>query len=115
EYVDYYQPVARLRGNGIGVGFWRDADNTIIRFRKIHDVGQCQAYDHLIYLSHGNNVQLYESWLYHDPHGRSLQLYPAPTNPKRQPTAGRSGATRLPAAARQPGRRLGDVGRRLSP
>ena len=80
EFVDYYQSVPSLRGNGIGIGFWGDADNTIIRFSKIHDVGQCEAYDHLIYLSHGNNVQIYDNWIYNDPHGRGVQLYPAPTN-----------------------------------
>ena len=80
EYDNYYQGVARLRGNGIGIGFWGDADNTIIRYSKIHDVGQCEAYDHLIYLSHGNNVQIYDNWLYDDAHGRGVQLYPAPTN-----------------------------------
>jgi hypothetical protein len=80
EFVDYYQSVPSLRGNGIGIGFWGDADNTIIRFSKIHDVGQCEAYDHLIYLSHGNNVQIYDNWLYNDAHGRGVQLYPAPTN-----------------------------------
>ncbi len=82
EYDDYYQSVASLRGNGIGIGFWGNADNTVIRFNKIHDVGQCQAYDHLIYLSHGNNVQIYDNWLWNDPHGRGVQLYPAPTNAK---------------------------------
>jgi hypothetical protein len=80
EYDDYYQSIPSLRGNGIGIGFWGDADNTIIRYDKIHDVGQCQAYDHLIYLSHGNNVQIYGNWLWDDPHGRGVQLYPAPRN-----------------------------------
>ena len=80
QYDDYFQSVASLRGNGIGIGFWGNADNTIIRYSKIHDVGQCEAYDHLIYLSHGNNVQIYDNWLYNDPHGRGVQLYPAPTN-----------------------------------
>jgi hypothetical protein len=80
EFIDYFQSVPSLRGNGIGIGFWGDADNTIIRFSKIHDVGQCEAYDHLIYLSHGNNVQIYDNWLYDDAHGRGVQLYPAPTN-----------------------------------
>ena len=80
EFVDYYQSVPSLRGNGIGIGFWGDADNTVIRFSKIHDVGQCEAYDHLIYLSHGNNVQIYDNWIYDDAHGRGVQLYPAPTN-----------------------------------
>ena len=82
EFVDYYQSAPSLRGNGIGIGFWGDADNTVIRFSKIHDVGQCEAYDHLIYLSHGNNVQIYDNWIYDDAHGRGVQLYPAPTNAK---------------------------------
>jgi len=80
EFIDYYQSVPSLRGNGIGIGFWGDTDNTIIRYSKIHDVVQCEAYDHLIYLSHGNNVQIYDNWLYDDAHGRGVQLYPAPTN-----------------------------------
>jgi hypothetical protein len=80
EHDDYYQSVARLRGNGIGIGFTSQADNTIIRYDKIHDVGQCEAYDHLIYVSHGNNVQIYDNWLWNDRHGRGVQLYPAPTN-----------------------------------
>jgi hypothetical protein len=82
EYDDYYQSIVRLRGTGVGIGFWGDADNTIIRYSKIHDVGQCQAYDHLIYLSHGNNVRIYDNWLYNDAHGRGVQLYPSPTNAK---------------------------------
>jgi hypothetical protein len=77
---DYFQSVPSLRGNGIGIGFTRNADNTIIRYSKIHDVGQCGAFDHLIYLSHGNNVRIYDNWLWNDPHGRGVQLYPAPTN-----------------------------------
>ena len=80
EYDDYFQSVASLRSTGIGIGFWNHADNTIIRYSKIHDVGQCQAYDHLVYLSHGNNVQIYDNWMYNDGHGRGVQLYPAPTN-----------------------------------
>ena len=80
QYDDYYQSIPSLRSSGIGIGFWGNADNTIIRYSKIHDVGQCQAYDHLIYLSHGNNVQIYGNWLWNDPHGRGVQLYPAPTN-----------------------------------
>jgi hypothetical protein len=82
QYDDYYQSVPRLRSTGIGIGFWGNADNTIIRYSKIHDVGQCEAYDHLIYLSHGNNVQIYDNWIYDDAHGRGVQLYPAPTNAK---------------------------------
>jgi hypothetical protein len=80
QYDDYFQSIPSLRGNGIGIGFWGHPDNTVIRYSKIHDVGQCEAYDHLIYLSHGNNVRIYDNWLWNDAHGRGVQLYPAPTN-----------------------------------
>jgi hypothetical protein len=80
EYDNYFQSIPSLRGNGIGIGFSGQPDNTIIRFNKIHDVGGCDAYDHLIYLSHGDNVQIYDNWMWHDPHGWGVQLYPAPTN-----------------------------------
>jgi Right handed beta helix region len=80
DHIDYFQSIPQLRGNGIGIGFWGNADNTIIRYSRIHDVGQCMAYDHLIYLAGGNNVQIYDNWLWNDAHGRGVQLYPAPTN-----------------------------------
>jgi hypothetical protein len=80
EYVDYFQSVATMRGVGIGIGFGGGGDNTIVRYSRIHDVGGCMAYDHLIYLSHGNNVRIYGNWLWNDFHGRGVQLYPAPTN-----------------------------------
>jgi hypothetical protein len=82
DHINYYQSIPQLRGNGIGVGFWGNADNTIIRYSKIHDVGQCMAYDHLIYLAGGDNVQIYGNWLWNDAHGRGVQLYPGPTNAK---------------------------------
>ena len=80
EYDNYYQSVASLRGNGIGIGWGGTPDNTIIRFSKIHDVGLCQDYDHIIYLAHGNNVQIYDNWMWNDHHGWGVQLYPGPTN-----------------------------------
>jgi hypothetical protein len=80
EYSDYYQSVPSLRGVGIGIGWWGNADNTVIRFNKIHDVGQCQAYTPIVYLAHGNNVQIYGNWMWNDSHGRGVQLYPGPTN-----------------------------------
>jgi hypothetical protein len=80
EYDDYFQSSPNLRAVGIGIGFSGSPDNTIIRYNRIHDVGGCMAYDHLIYLSHGNNVRIYGNWLWNDPHGRGVQLYPAPTN-----------------------------------
>jgi len=76
EHNDYYQSVAALRGNGIGVGFNGPANNITIRYNKIHDVGSCMAYDHLIYLDSGNGAQIYDNWLYNDPHGFGIQVYP---------------------------------------
>lgn len=73
---DYYQSVPSLRGNGIGIGWNHPADNTIIRDNRIHDLGQCQAYDQMIYLAHGTGVQIYDNWLWNDPHGWGVQIYP---------------------------------------
>ena len=77
---DFYQSVASLRGNGIGVGWNHPADDTIIRNNRIHDVGQCMAYDQMIYLAHGDGVQIYDNWMWNDPHGWGVQVYPAATN-----------------------------------
>jgi hypothetical protein len=80
EHNDYYQSVASLHGNGLGVGFWGDADNTVIRYNRIHEVGSCTQHDHLIYLASGNNVQIYDNWLYDDHNGFAVTAYPHPTN-----------------------------------
>jgi hypothetical protein len=77
---DFYQSVAGLRGNGIGIGWNHPADGAIIRDNRIHDLGQCQAYDQMIYLAHGNGVQIYDNWMWNDPHGWGVQVYPAATN-----------------------------------
>ena len=78
QYVDYYQSVAALRGNGIGVGFWGDADNTTIRYDTIHDVGGCDFYDHMIYLAGGTGAQIYDNWMWNDAHGWGIKLDPGP-------------------------------------
>jgi hypothetical protein len=80
EDNNIYQSVASLRGNLIGIGWDGQPDNTIIRYNRIHDGGGCLAYDHIIYLSHGNNVQIYDNWLWNDPHGWGIQVYPGPNN-----------------------------------
>jgi hypothetical protein len=77
EHNNYYQSVPSLRSNGIGVGWNGQADNTTIRYNRIHDVGQCEDFDHIIYLSHGNNVHIYDNWMWNDPHGWGVQVYPA--------------------------------------
>lgn len=82
EGNDYYESVPGLRGNGIGVGFWGSGDDTVIRFNRIHDVGQCTQHDHLIYLASGENVQIYDNWLYNDHNGFGVTAFPHPTNAK---------------------------------
>jgi hypothetical protein len=80
ENNDFYQSIASLRGIGIGVGWNHPADNAIIRNNRIHDLGQCQAFDQMIYLAHGSGVQIYDNWLWNDRHGWGVQVYPAATN-----------------------------------
>jgi hypothetical protein len=80
EHNNYYQSIAKLRGNGIGIGWNGQADNTIIRDNRIHDIGRCRAEDQLIYLAHGNNAKIYGNWMWNDPHGWGVQLYPDATN-----------------------------------
>jgi hypothetical protein len=80
ENNDFFQSVASLRGNGIGLGWNHPADDTIIRDNRIHDLGQCMAYDQMIYLAHGDGVQIYDNWMWNDPHGWGVQLYPAASN-----------------------------------
>jgi hypothetical protein len=80
EYDDYYQSVSGTRGVGIGIGWWGNTDNTVIRFNKIHDTGQCDQYDHAIYLAAGNNVQIYDNWIWNNHGGQALSVYPGATN-----------------------------------
>ena len=80
ENNNYYQSIASLRGNGIGIGWNTPADGAIIRNNRIHDLGQCQAYDQMIYLAHGDNVQIYDNWMWNDPHGWGVQIYPGAAN-----------------------------------
>lgn len=80
EYNNLYQSVASLRNVGIGIGWSGTPDNSIVRYNEIHDVGGCQAFDHVIYLDSGNNVQIYDNWMWNDAHGWGVQVYPHPTN-----------------------------------
>jgi hypothetical protein len=76
ENNDYYQSVAGLRGTAIGVGWNGPADYTIIRYNRIHDVGACGALDHMIYLAAGTGTQIYDNWMWNDPNGFGVQIYP---------------------------------------
>lgn len=79
ENNELYQSDASVRSVGIGIGWWGSGDNTIVRHNRIHDVGGCRAFDHLIYLSHGANVQIYGNWMWNNPHGWGVQVYPGAT------------------------------------
>ena len=58
----------------------RSGRQYVIRYNKIHDVGRCDFYDHLIYLAKGDNVQIYDNWLWNDANGWGIKLDPGPTN-----------------------------------
>ena len=79
QHVNYYQSVRALRGSAIGIGFWGHPGDDIIRFNRIHDVGGCDFYDHLIYLAGGDGDQIYDNWMWDDPHGWGVKLDPGPT------------------------------------
>jgi hypothetical protein len=76
QHNDYYQSQPALRGNAIGIGWSGSGTGTVIRYNRIHDVGQCRDLDHLIYLAHGSFVRIYDNWMWNDPHGWGVQLYP---------------------------------------
>jgi hypothetical protein len=76
EDNDFYESMPSLRGNGIGVGWNGQANDTIIRYNRIHDLGRCLAQDQMIYLAHGDGVQIYDNWMWNDPHGWGVQIYP---------------------------------------
>jgi hypothetical protein len=85
EGDDIYQDApspgqADLRAIGVGIGWWGAPNDAIVRYNKIHAVGQCTQHDHLIYLAGGNDVQIYDNWLYGDQHGFGVLVYPGPTN-----------------------------------
>jgi hypothetical protein len=77
ENNNLYQSVPSLRGNGLGIGWNKPADNSIVRYNRIHDVGQCKAFDQMIYLDQGTGVQIYDNWLWNDAHGWGIQVFPA--------------------------------------
>jgi hypothetical protein len=76
ENNNLYQSVASLRGNGMGIGWNKPANDTIVRYNRIHDVGQCKAFDQMIYLAQGSGVQIYDNWMWNDAHGWGVQVYP---------------------------------------
>jgi hypothetical protein len=80
EFDDYYQSLDGTRGVGIGIGWYGDADNTVIRFNKIHDTGQCDQYDHAIYLASGSGAQIYDNWIWNNHGGQAVSIYPGATN-----------------------------------
>jgi hypothetical protein len=76
QYDDIYQSVAALRGEGIGIGWWGNASGTTVRYNKIHDTGQCDQFDHSIYLASGSGVQIYGNWIWNNHGGQAVSVYP---------------------------------------
>ncbi len=80
ENSTFYQSVASLRGNGIGIGWNGASNNDVIRYDKIYNVGLCDDFDHILYLSSGSGTRIYDNWVYNDQHGWGVQIYPFASN-----------------------------------
>lgn len=63
-----------------GSGFVTSGNGLIIRYCKIHDIGSCFAYDHGVYAGDGDGIQVYGNWIWNNPHGYGIQVYPGPSN-----------------------------------
>ena len=78
KHNNYYQSVPSLRSQRHRGRLERRSRPTrSFATTGYHDVGQCEDFDHLIYLSHGTNVHIYDNWMWNDPHGWGIQVYPA--------------------------------------
>jgi hypothetical protein len=73
-----YESVVLLRGVVIGIGYFSQVNNTIIRYDNISDGGSCNQTQHLIYNDNGSGSQIYDNWMWNDPYGYAIQLYPNP-------------------------------------
>jgi hypothetical protein len=89
QYNDFYQSVAANRGVGILVGDYYNGyfpTGDIFRYNDLHDVGNPNdppngnAYDHIIYADAGTATQIYGNWMWGDPSGYCVQLYPDTSN-----------------------------------
>jgi hypothetical protein len=69
-----------LRGVAVGVGWNNAISNTVIRYNRIHDMGGCNSLDHGIYDEQTTGDQIHGNWIYNDPHGWAIQMYPHPVN-----------------------------------
>jgi hypothetical protein len=76
QYDDIFQSVKALRGSGIGIGWSGSGDDAVVRFNRIHDVGQCGDFDQVLYLAHGRGARIYDNWMWNDAHGWGVQIYP---------------------------------------
>ena len=74
ERNEVYQ--SSLKGSAI----YQEGDRNIIRYNKLHDFGACYHYDHGVYVSDADSVQIYGNWIWNNPHGWGVQVYPGPTN-----------------------------------
>jgi Right handed beta helix region len=60
-------------------GFYLGGDNAEIAYNRIHDVGDCLAYDHGLYVGSGSGTQIHHNWIYNTQKGWGVQIYPSPS------------------------------------
>ena len=46
----------------------------------VRHLANSYAYDHGVYVGDGDSVQVYGNWIWNNPHGWGVQIYPGPTN-----------------------------------
>ncbi len=88
QYDNIYESVASLRANLIGVGFQEESNGVDdghpagvrIRYDKLSDAGGCSQQDHVIYDAQGSGARIYDNWMWNDPHGWGVQIYPNASN-----------------------------------
>lgn len=63
-----------------GSGFLVSGDRLTVRYCKIHDIGFCLDFDHGIYVGHGAGHDIHHNWIWNNPHGWGIQIYPVVAN-----------------------------------
>ena len=107
EYDDYFQSVPSLRAPGSASGSGTTLTTRSSATRR-STTSASASYDHLVYLSHGNNVQIYANWMTTMPMGAASSSTPPPPTPACSTTSSTtsvrasSSATRSSHADRQP-------------
>jgi hypothetical protein len=62
--------------------FIDSGDDIKIRYNKLSDAGSCGQTQHIIYDDQGSGTEIYDNWMWGDPYGYAVQLYPNPGDTK---------------------------------